>query len=327
MLLSEQDPNGGGRMSRASNVSALSRTSGKPASRAPSSEIQPALDRGVSSMLRTGTEMGNVGIGAQFDDLSGINNMQRPMRSRATSRMSTASSMSNTSSRASKQLRHFPSSSSAPRQPMSHYGQQYVTDTLSPTTMNASGSSPFNGRAKSDRDSHRSHSMTHTIQPPRFGLVSNRSLTSLRPQPASRSSNSYNYPISYGSGLRPPGPYQRSVSPALGDDARLPPQGLQAYDDQRVSYAVQPQSHGNPVRAYYYHPQQHAGQRQEYRGYSSRHNPGHIRAANPSSRSTMSLEDRAAVEDEEFPVYGESYHRDQPRQMQNLNSGHLIPRK
>ena len=175
MLLSEQDPNGGGRMSRASNVSALSRTSGKPASRAPSSEIQPALDRGVSSMLRTGTEMGNVGIGAQFDDLSGINNMQRPMRSRATSRMSTASSMSNTSSRASKQLRHFPSSSSAPRQPMSHYGQQYVTDTLSPTTMNASGSSPFNGRAKSDRDSHRSHSMTHTIQPPRFGLVSNRS--------------------------------------------------------------------------------------------------------------------------------------------------------
>ncbi|CAN9432947.1 unnamed protein product [Alternaria alternata] len=327
MLLSEQDPNGGGRMSRASNVSALSRTSGKPASRAPSSEIQPALDRGVSSMLRTGTEMGNVGIGAQFDDLSGINNMQRPMRSRATSRMSTASSMSNTSSRASKQLRHFPSSSSAPRQPMSHYGQQYVTDTLSPTTMNASGSSPFNGRAKSDRDSHRSHSMTHTIQPPRFGLVSNRSLTSLRPQPASRSSNSYNYPISYGSGLRPPGPYQRSVSPALGDDARLPPQGLQAYDDQRVSYAVQPQSHGNPVRAYYNHPQQHAGQRQEYRGYSSRHNPGHIRAANPSSRSTMSLEDRAAVEDEEFPVYGESYHRDQPRQMQNLNSGHLIPRK
>ncbi|CAN9128569.1 unnamed protein product [Alternaria alternata] len=327
MLLSEQDPNGGGRMSRASNVSALSRTSGKPASRAPSSEIQPALDRGVSSMLRTGTEMGNVGIGAQFDDLSGINNMQRPMRSRATSRMSTASSMSNTSSRASKQLRHFPSSSSAPRQPMSHYGQQYVTDTLSPTTMNASGSSPFNGRAKSDRDSHRSHSMTHTIQPPRFGLVSNRSLTSLRPQPASRSSNSYNYPISYGSGLRPPGPYQRSVSPALGDDARLPPQGLQAYDDQRVSYAVQPQSHGNPVRAYYNHPQQHAGQRQEYRGYSSRHNPGQIRAANPSSRSTMSLEDRAAVEDEEFPVYGESYHRDQPRQMQNLNSGHLMPRK
>lgn len=327
MLLSEQDPNGGGRMSRASNVSALSRTSGKPASRAPSSEIQSALDRGVSSMLRTGTEMGNVGIGAQFDDLSGINNMQRPMRSRATSRMSTASSMSNTSSRASKQLRHFPSSSSAPRQPMSHYGQQYVTDTLSPTTMNASGSSPFNGRAKSDRDSHRSHSMTHTIQPPKFGLVSNRSLTSLRPQPASRSSNSYNYPISYGSGLRPPGPYQRSVSPALGDDARLPPQGLQAYDDQRVSYAVQPQSHGNPVRAYYNHPQQHAGQRQEYRGYSSRHNPGHIRAANPSSRSTMSLEDRAAVEDEEFPVYGESYHRDQPRQMQNLNSGHLIPRK
>ncbi|CAN9106088.1 unnamed protein product [Alternaria alternata] len=327
MLLSEQDPNGGGRMSRASNVSALSRTSGKPASRAPSSEIQPALDRGVSSMLRTGTEMGNVGIGTQFDDLSGINNMQRPMRSRATSRMSTASSMSNTSSRASKQLRHFPSSSSAPRQPMSHYGQQYVTDTLSPTTMNASGSSPFNGRAKSDRDSHRSHSMTHTIQLPRFGLVSNRSLTSLRPQPASRSSNSYNYPISYGSGLRPPGPYQRSVSPALGDDARLPPQGLQAYDDQRVSYAVQPQSHGNPVRAYYNHPQQHAGQRQEYRGYSSRHNPGQIRAANPSSRSTMSLEDRAAVEDEEFPVYGESYHRDQPRQMQNLNSGHLMPRK
>ncbi|KAL1800752.1 hypothetical protein ACET3X_001094 [Alternaria dauci] len=324
MLLSEQDPNGGGRMSRASNVSALSRTSGKPTSRAPSAEIQPPLDRGVSSMLRTGTEMGNVGIGPQFDDLSGINNMQRPMRSRAASRMSTASSMSNTSSRASKQLRPFPSSSSAPRQPMPHYGQQYMADTLSPT-MNTSGSSPFDGRANRDRDSHRSHSMTHTIQPPRYGLVSNRSLTSLRPPPASRPSNSYNYPISSGGGLRPPGPYQGLASPALVDDARLPPQGQQAYDDQRLSYAVQTQGYGNSARPHYNHPQQYAGQRQEYRGYGNRHNPGQMRTTTPLSRSTMSLEDRA--EDDDFPVYGEPYHRDQPRQMQNMKSRLKIPRK
>ncbi|CAG5144405.1 uncharacterized protein ALTATR162_LOCUS1541 [Alternaria atra] len=323
MLLSEQDPNGGGRMSRASNISALSRTSGKPVSRAPSSEIPPALDRGVSSMLRTGTEMGNVGIGAQFDDLSGINNMQRPIRSRATSRMSTASSMSNASSRASRQLRHFPLSSSAPRQPMLHYGQQYVADTLSPTTMNAASSSPFNGRDNRDRDSHRSHSMTHTIQPPKYGLVSNRSLTSLRPQPAFRSSNSYNYPISSGGGLRPPGSYQRSVSPVLGDDTRLPPQGSQAYDDERLSFAGPLQGYNNPVRTYYNHPQQHAGQGQEHRGFSNRHNPGQMRAMNPSSQSTMSLGNRA-VEDDGFPVYGGP---DQLRQTQNLNNGHPISRK
>ena len=32
----------------------------------------------------------------------------------------------------------------------------------------------------------------------------------------------------------------------------------------------------------------------------------------------MSLEDRAAVEDEEFPVYGESYHRDLNAFMQKI---------
>ena len=105
MMLSDQDPNGGGRNSRASNVSAMSRASGKPVSRAPSADLQP-LNRGITSMLRTETEMGDVSIGRpKFDDLSAVSNAPRPLRSRATSRMSQASSVSNTSGRGSKQ--HF----------------------------------------------------------------------------------------------------------------------------------------------------------------------------------------------------------------------------
>lgn len=325
MVLSDQDPNGGGRNSRASNVSAMSRASGKPASRAPSADIQP-LDRAVSSMLRTGTEMGNVGIGPQFDDLSNMSNAQRSMRSRATSRMSQASSMSNTSSRGSKQhVRAYPSSSSAPRQPMQHHGPVYTADTLSPTMMNVTGSSPFNRRDNRDRDAHRSHSMTHTIQPPAYGLSSNRSNPSLRPRSASRSSNPY-YAHPAGGGHRPPGSYPRPVQPALSDDSRVHLQGPQTYDGLRLPYTDQAQGYGNPVYTHHTYGQQHAGQGQGHRGLRNRQGPRQMRTRNPSSRSTMSLED-PPVEDDDFPVYREANHPDQSMQVQNMATGQPMSRK
>ncbi|KAI4955658.1 hypothetical protein J4E91_001519 [Alternaria rosae] len=324
MMLSDQDPNVGGRNSRASNVSAMSGASGKPASRAPSADIQP-LDRAVSSMLRTGTEMGNVGIGPQFDDLSNMSNAQRSMRSRATSRMSQASSMSNTSSRGSKQhVRAYPSSS-APRQPMQHHGPVYTADTLSPTMMNATESSPFNRRDNRDRDAHRSHSMTHTIQPPAYGFSSNRSNPSLRPRPASRSSNPY-YVYPAGGGHKPPGSYPRPVQPALSDDSRVHLQGPQTYDGQRLPYAGQAQGYGNPVYTHHKYGQQHAGQGQGHRGLRNRQGPGQMRTRNPSSRSTMSLEG-PPVEDDDFPIYRGANHPDQSMQVQNMATGQPMSRK
>ena len=305
MPLSDQDPNGGGRNSRASNVSAMSRASGKPVSRAPSADLQP-LNRGVTSMLRTETEIGDVSIGRpKFDDLSAMSNAPRPLRSRATSRMSQVSSTSNTSSRGSKQhFRSYPSSSSAPRQPMQHHGPVYTADTLSPTMMNATGSSPFNNRRDNrDRDAHRSHSMTNTIQPPAYGLSSNRSIPSLRPRPASRSSNpSPYYAHPAGGGFRQPVPYSRSVQSALSDDSGVHFQGPRTYDGQRLPYAGQVQGYGNPGYTNHTYRQQHAGQGQDQGGFHNGQGPGQMRTKNPSSRSTMSLED-PPVEDDDFPLY------------------------
>ncbi|KAI4634444.1 hypothetical protein J4E83_001762 [Alternaria metachromatica] len=305
MPLFDQDPNGGGRNSRASNVSAMSRASGKPVSRAPSADLQP-LNRGVTSMLRTETEIGDVSIGRpKFDDLSAMSNAPRPLRSRATSRMSQVSSTSNTSSRGSKQhFRSYPSSSSAPRQPMQHHGPVYNADTLSPTMMNATGSSPFNNRRDNrDRDAHRSHSMTNTVQPPAYGLSSNRSIPSLRPRPASRSSNpSPYYAHPAGGGSRQPVPYSRSVQSALSDDSGVHFQGPRSYDGQRLPYAGHAQGYGNPGYTNHTYRQQHAGQGQDQRGFNTRQGPGQMRTKNPASRSTMSLED-PPVEDDDFPPY------------------------
>jgi serine/arginine repetitive matrix protein 2 len=235
--------------------------------------------------------------------------------------------MSNTSSRASKQhFRSQPSSSSAPRQPMQYHGSLYATDTLSPTAMNATGSSPLHRRDNRDKDSNRSHSMTHSIQPPPYALSSNRSLTNLRPQPGFRSSNPYNYPNPTGGGLRPPGSYPRSFQPALSSDSRLPPQGSQGYEDQRLSYAGQAQEYSNSVYTNHRYAQQHAGQGHENRSYGNRQNQGQTMTKNPSSRSTMSLEG-PPVEDDDFPVYREANYPDQFRQEQNVPSGHPMPRK
>jgi serine/arginine repetitive matrix protein 2 len=171
---------------------------------------------GVMSMLRTSTEMGNV-VGLT-GDLSGMGNVPRaPQRRGASSRLSTASSMSGTSSRTSRHHRQWPSSSSAPRRTSMREpsGPQYVADTLSPTVMNLPGSSPLiptlHRSSRNNRDSQRSFSMTNTTQPT-FRLSSNRSLGSLRgPEHIQRPKSPYVYPAR----LRRPS--YRPASPAFSD--------------------------------------------------------------------------------------------------------------
>ena len=213
-MLSDRDPNGGGgRTSRASNMSAMSRTSGPFPHHTAKPDLLSAAGPGVMSMLRTSTEMGNV-VGLTGGESAGIGSLSRaPQRRGASSRLSTASSVSNHSSRASRHHRQWPSSSSAARWSSTRepppMGPQYVADTLSPTLMNIPGSSPLVPRAR-DRDSHRSLSMTHASQPV-YRLSSNRSLGSLRHEQIQRPKSPYVYPTR----LRRPS--YRPESPALSD--------------------------------------------------------------------------------------------------------------
>lgn len=229
-MLAERDPNTSGRTSRASNLSAMSRATYRPHGGADKQDLLASAP-GVMSMLRTSTEMGNV-VGLT-GDLSGMGNVPRaPQRRGASSRLSTASSMSGTSSRASRHHRQWPSSSSAPRRTSIREpsGPQYVADTLSPTVMNLPGSSPLiptrHRSSRNNRDSQRSFSMTNTTQPT-LRLSSNRSLGSLRGhEHIQRPKSPYVYPTR----LRRPS--YRPASPALSDVTGSRPRRLHGHGSQ-----------------------------------------------------------------------------------------------
>ncbi|KAF2731077.1 hypothetical protein EJ04DRAFT_567171 [Polyplosphaeria fusca] len=213
MPLTEKDPNVSGRSSRASNLSTGSRGPRKPHSHGGKSDLLSTAP-GVLSMLRTSTELGDVG-GLAYDSSSVPSNMPRgvPRRSGASSRMSTASSHS-TASRRTSSHQPWPPASSGARRSMTRENNvpQYVPDTLSPTIMNLPGSSPLIPRSQSSKHgSGRSFSLTHTSHPS-FGLSNNRSFASLRTQEhGHRPRSPYQYPTR----LRRPG--YRPSSPALSD--------------------------------------------------------------------------------------------------------------
>ncbi|KAF1946423.1 hypothetical protein EJ02DRAFT_450518 [Clathrospora elynae] len=264
-MLTDRDPNGGGRTSRASNVSAMSRASGKNPYGVPKPDLLSSAGNGITSMLRTSTEMGN--LGSLTGDITGMGSMRPPQRRGASSRLSTASSMSNNSSRASRHHhRAYPSSSSAPRYSMGRESNvpQYVADTLSPTMMNISGSSPLIPNRTRDRDSHRSQSMTHTIQPP-YSLSSNRSLSSLRHEHVPRPKSPYMYHTRLRRPNYPP------ASPALSDTQGPHPRRSNGYDNQGQQYPHQGHPHSNP------------GQQHGIQGHP--HNLGQMRLRIPSDIS------------------------------------------
>ncbi|XTI91091.1 hypothetical protein V2W45_1345727 [Cenococcum geophilum] len=170
MPLTERDPNFSGRMSRTSNMSTGSRglQKGNPArpdlfSNAP----------GVMSMLRTSTELGDIGT-LTFDS-SHLPSMPRTppphRRSDAASRLSTGSAHSQTSKRASNHHAQ-PSGSSSARRSLTRdiNVPQYLPDTFSLTVMSLQGLSPLIPHARLSRDG-RSSSMTHTSPHTRFQVI------------------------------------------------------------------------------------------------------------------------------------------------------------
>ncbi|KAF2793697.1 hypothetical protein K505DRAFT_199852, partial [Melanomma pulvis-pyrius CBS 109.77] len=204
MPLTDRDPNTSGRTSRASNMSAGSRGLQKGHGAAGRSDLFSSTPA-IMSMLRTSTEIGEI-AGLPYDSSRG------PSRRGASSRLSTCSSQSNTSRRASSSHQVRPSASSgAPRSTRDNNVPQYIPDTLSPTIMNLPCSSPLFPRSRDSRDKHRSLSMTNTSQPT-FRLSANRSFASLRAhEPIQRPRSPYRYPTR----LRRPG--YRPASPALSD--------------------------------------------------------------------------------------------------------------
>ncbi|OCL14850.1 hypothetical protein AOQ84DRAFT_384426 [Glonium stellatum] len=219
MPLTERDPNVSGRTSRASNMSTGSKGIQKGNSARPDLFSNAP---GVMSMLRTSTEMGDIGT-LTFDSthLPSMPRASHPhRRSGAASRLSTGSAHSQASKRASNHHTR-PSGSSGARRSLTRDTNvpQYLPDTLSPTLMNLQGSSPLIPHARLSRDG-RSFSMTHTSQPV-YTLSSHRSFASLRNQDiVPRPRSPYRYPAR----LRRPG--YRPSSPAMSDITGTQPRRL-----------------------------------------------------------------------------------------------------
>ncbi|KAF2470285.1 uncharacterized protein BDR25DRAFT_314516 [Lindgomyces ingoldianus] len=216
MPLGDLDPNASGRTSRTSNMSTCSRGLPKGPGPGPGAGGRSDLlsSTGVMSMLRTSTELGDIGGFSSYDStqLPGIPRAP-PRRSGASSRMSAGSSHSNSSKRPSSHHQAWPSAPPTTRRSLTRDNvPQFVPDTLSPTLMNLPGSSPLIPRSRNSRDGNgRSQSMTHTSQPA-FRLSSNRSLASLRAhEQVQRPRSPYHYPA------RLRRPVYRPASPAFSD--------------------------------------------------------------------------------------------------------------
>ncbi|KAF2815055.1 uncharacterized protein BDZ99DRAFT_566957 [Mytilinidion resinicola] len=219
MPLTERDPNISGRNSRASNLSASSR--GYQKVNIARSDLLSAAP-GVMSMLRTSTELGDIGT-LTFDS-SHLPSMPRQQRrSGATSRMSTGSSHSRGSKRTPSH-NAWPSGSSNPRGSLTTDTNipQFLPDTLSPTLMNIPGVSPLVPHSRLSRDG-RSFSLTHASKPS-YALSSHRSYTSLRNHDSAlRPRSPYRYPTR----LRQPA--YRPGSPALSDVTGIHPRRVHGH--------------------------------------------------------------------------------------------------
>ncbi|OJD38010.1 uncharacterized protein BKCO1_5000166 [Diplodia corticola] len=225
MPLTELDPNVSGRLSRASNMSAGSR--GTRRSTQPQSDM---LSSGVMNMLRTSTELGDIGgvsggvsSGSSFNKSARASQVSRPAHRRRSnyhhsSRVSVGSNQTQTMHGISSKHRSRPSTSSVPRRSItsSLNVPQFVPDTVSPTLMNLPGASPLVPSTRLSKEV-RSYSLTNHFVPPQK-LSAPRSFTSLRHQePVQRPRSPYRYPTR----LRRPG--YRSPSPAMSDVASGPP--------------------------------------------------------------------------------------------------------
>ncbi|KAJ9665990.1 hypothetical protein H2201_003901 [Coniosporium apollinis] len=209
MPLTERDPNISGRSSRASNMSAASK--GLHMGNPPRSDGFPA-GPGVMSMLKTSTELGDLG-GLTFSSSRMPAGMPRPTQRRSGGQLSVSSAHSQSSRPGSSHQQWPPTSSSGQRQ-----GSMTNTLNLSVGYHDLRGSSNMNlpgipallPAARLPVDG-RSFSMTHTAHPP-YALPSQRSYSSLRHhEPLQRPRSPYHYPT------RLKRPCYRPSSPALSD--------------------------------------------------------------------------------------------------------------
>ncbi|KAF2144582.1 uncharacterized protein K452DRAFT_356742 [Aplosporella prunicola CBS 121167] len=211
MPLSELEPNLSGRASRASYTSVSSRgTRGTRKAHLTQSDL---LSTGVVSMLRTSTELGDIGSLAAGSSSRIPRPTQQRRSSGNTSRLSTSSTQTQAPKRPSNHNSR-PSTSSAPRRSInsSLNVPQFVPDTLSPTVMDLPGSSPLIPHARNGSKDNRSYSLTTNVYGPPSRLTGPRSMTSLRHmEPVPRARSPYKYPTR----LKRPG--FRSPSPALSD--------------------------------------------------------------------------------------------------------------
>ncbi|EMD96747.1 hypothetical protein COCC4DRAFT_73296 [Bipolaris maydis ATCC 48331] len=218
-MQSDQDLNGdsSGGTSRASNVPAASRTSGRTPGRVSNSGFSAPVCHAVSSMLHTETETGSVG-NVPIDGLSDIDNTHRQtQRHRESSKMLTTLPSSNTSGIHSGQSHRYSSSSSIPRYPTASNRSQYGTNAILSTMLMHSVSSPQGTLRDRHQDQQRSQSMAHGMQP-HSGFSSDPPLTSPPRVYIPQSQNSYTHVVgSYRPESRPVS--SRSANLGVGFDA------------------------------------------------------------------------------------------------------------
>ncbi|KAF2175627.1 hypothetical protein K469DRAFT_683580 [Zopfia rhizophila CBS 207.26] len=223
MPLANRDPNASGRTSRAFNVSAGSR--GLPKGHGPGGKSDLFSAPGIQSMLRSSTEIGDIGV--LLYDSSQMPGVPRPRRSDTTSRMSAGTSLSNKSKQTFNHQAWPSASSGARRSLTSSNVPQYISDTLSPTIMNLPDSSPLIPHPRNSRDG-RSFSMANTRQL-EFRLSSNRSFASLRThEQIQRPKSPYHYPTR----LRRIG--HRPTSPAMSDITGTHPRRRHGHSHSRL---------------------------------------------------------------------------------------------
>ena len=246
MPLSDRDPNVlSGRLSRASNASNGSK----------SGIVKPdTLAAGVHTMLRTTTELGDVGsplfTGSRIP--RAIQNLPRfSHRSSGTSsRLSSSSSHTQAGLHKRGSNHHaWPSASSGPRQSLNGNSHGNGSGNGNVLPANADGmpighlhhhaSSPLIPSAYMPPGG-RSMSLTHAVQPP-YLLSNHRSYNSLRSNdPVLRPRSPYHYPTR----LKRPG--YRSPSPAFSDASGVPPPNMQMMHPRMAPRPHTAMSHSRP---------------------------------------------------------------------------------
>ncbi|USP73350.1 hypothetical protein yc1106_00624 [Curvularia clavata] len=306
-MLSNRDTNDeDGRMSKGSNRPGLSRSSDKPAPLPPISSDFPAIfHRGITSMLRTETELGDLGD-IVFGNLSGSSSGQYHTQWHgASSGISATSSMSNLFSRAIKPLPGYSSSSSTSRGPTGSNGPQYG----SPPAMSNPPSSSLPGMIENhDRDPNRLQSTTYTVQSLN-SAPGNRSHTNLRHAHNLRPHNLHTCLASHRGGPRLSTLNSRSTSSALNDNIGLSSQASQNFEGPTPSTGGYTYAYANTRHPHNSKGQLNKGQGQLYHGPGQPHNLGQMRFRLPHQSLSQSLKDRHG-EMEPFPPLDDTAYDD-----------------